>query len=268
MGSFLRFAVLAAAALSAAAWPVRASAIVVTGVDWNRGESIWVGADGADRQTYFAGVVLISVSDAGRKFARDSLCVDLFTFIYIGNTYGTTVLHPDQVSGKNLERVSWLIDNALLPAQNSAYTSALPTTDWIGSIVQGAGVQLAIWDLVHDGGDGFSAGRVRAAADLIHPTDPAVLSWAETYESLSAGQRSDLAFVYRNVELGNGRIVQMLAGPRFDDDGPTPSPEPSMSALVGAVLIVIGCLAKRKAARRPGAGCGRTRRSRLTLQAR
>ena len=82
--------------------------------------------------------------------------------------------------------------------------------------------------------------------------------------SIAAGIRTgDLA-----RWLGNGRIVQMLAGPRFDDDGPTPSPEPSMSALVGAVLIVIGCLAKRKATRRTGAGCGRTGRSRLTWQAR
>jgi hypothetical protein len=253
MKSFMRFAVRALAGLLASAWLAPADTIVVTGVDWNRGESIQVGEDGADKQTYFAGVVLLSVYADGRQYARDTLCVDLFTEIYIGNTYDTTVLSPSQVPGKNLEQVSWLVDNTLLPTQDTTYLSDLPASDWIESAVQGAGVQLAIWDLVHDGGDLFSAGRVQAAADPSHPTDPAVLDWAEKYESLSAGQGSDLAYIYRNVDEGSGQLVQMLAGPRFHDGGPSPAPEPSTLALVGAALIVVGCLGRRKPRRRPGA---------------
>src|SRR5947209_1425264 len=97
-----------------------ANSIVVTDVDWNRGASIWIQEDGTPTSAYFAGVIDIAVN-AGQTYYRDSLCVDLFTDINIGGTYGTTILRPDQVTGKNLDRVSWLIDNALLPTQDNTY---------------------------------------------------------------------------------------------------------------------------------------------------
>src|SRR5437588_8539884 len=188
-----------------------ANTIIATGVDWNRGGSILIQEDGVATQTYFAGVIYIQVSADGQQYNRDSLCVDLFTDIYISQTYDTTILHPFQVSGKNLERVSWLVDNALLPTQDPTYASALPSSDWVTNSVQGEGIQFAIWDIVHDAGDGFSAGRVQAVADPANPTPADVVAWAQTYEALSLGKSSDLAFIYKNVDFGNGQPAQMLA---------------------------------------------------------
>jgi hypothetical protein len=220
--------------------PLSAATIVVNDVDRGRGESIWIVEDGQKVDAYFAGVILISLNSAGKTVDRDTLCVDLFTDIYITQTYGTTVLHPYEVSGKNLERVSWLVDNALLPTESS-YASALPQDHWVTSPALGAGIQLAIWDIVHDNGDGLTSGRVQAAfgqgSDV---TDPAVVAAAEYYEAMSLGQSSTLAYIYDNVILGNGVEAQMLAGPRFDDGGPVPNPEPATMILVGAALVFLG----------------------------
>jgi hypothetical protein len=216
--------------------------IDATGVDWNRGESIWMCENGSDVQQYFAGVVLISLTDTntGQTWNRDTLCVDLFTDIYIGKTYGTTLLDPYELSGKNLTRVSWLVDNALLPTQNNSYLSVLPSSDWVTNSAQGAGIQLAIWDIVEDKGDGLSAGSVQASTDPNNPTPADVLYWANTYETLSLNQTSGLAFVYNNVDLSSGTPAQMLEGPEFADNGPVPAPEPStcqfmLVSLAGAI---------------------------------
>jgi hypothetical protein len=231
-----------------------ADTIIVTGVDWSRGESLWMNGDGSDFQAYFAGVIEISVTDPSGTFARDSLCVDLFTDIYIDQPYYTVLRTPADFPEKNLARVSWLVDNALLPTQSS-FTSLLPQSDWVTSVAQGAGIQLAIWDIVHDNGDGFSAGRVRAATGQ-NGTDPAVLAWANLYESVSLGQSSNLAYVYQNVDMGNGQPAQMLAGPMFKDGGPTPqpldpltpadsAPEPGTLLLTAAALASIAAWRRR-----------------------
>jgi len=238
----LLLALLAACGLSSAS-----SVIVPTGVDWNRGESIWLKEDGTDTQAYFAGVIYISLTDSGHQYDRDTLCVDLFTDIYLGISYNTTVVQPQQVPGKNLTRVSWLVDNALLPTQNQSYTSLLPQADFVATAAQGAGIQLAVWDIVHDGGDGFSTGRVQASAN----TDPQVVFWAQTYEALSENQSSGLAFIYDNTTMDTGMAAQMLAGPMFQDGGPapnpvapdgdpTPNPEPSTLLLGGGAALALG----------------------------
>ena len=212
--------------------------IVATGVDWNRGQSIWLREDGSDVQAYFAGVIFISLYDTGsNRWDRDTLCVDLFTDISINVTYGTTLLHPSDVTGKNLSQVSWLVDNALLPTQTNL-PSALPASDWVTNSAQGAGIQLAIWDIVHDNGDGFNAGRLQLSGDAAHPTPADVLAWAVTYETLSLNKTSDLAYVYQNVTLADSVTAQMLAGPEFVDNGPLPVPEPSTWQLV---LVSLAC---------------------------
>jgi len=204
-----------------------------TGVDSTRGESIWMNENGNNVSQYFAGVVLITLTDTDthQQWYRDTLCVDLFTDIYVTQTYGTTVLDPYEISGRNLTRVSWLVDNALtnnalLPTQSS-FLSVLPSSEWVTNSAQGAGIQLAIWDIVENNGDGLSAGSVQASTDPNHPTPPDVLYWANTYETLSTNQSSGLAFVYNNTNLLSGTRVQMLEGPEFADNGPMPAPEPS-----------------------------------------
>jgi hypothetical protein len=242
----------------------RADSIIATGVDSSRGQyGVWISANGADMNTYFAGVILIQLNDGTSIVNRDTLCVDIFTDIYLGQTYGSTVLVPSEVPGKNLDRVSWLVDNALLPTQNNTYTSRLPQFDWVRNSAQGAGIQLAIWDIVEDGGTGFSkgVGKVKAGSSA-NPTDPQVLYWAKQYEILSASQHSNDAFVYMNVDVGNGNPAQMLEGPEFYvDGGPQPqksynglsaTPECPTFLVVGSVMIGLGLLIRRRVPRRAG----------------
>jgi hypothetical protein len=210
------------------------------GVDWNLGENVWINEDGSPIQTYFTGVIDIVLTDttSNQQWNRDTLCVDLFTDIYLDQTYGTTVLQPSDISGKNLTRVSWLVDNALLPTRDSSYSSLLPSSDWATNSAQGAGIQLAIWDIVEDNGDGFSAGSVQASSDPNNPTPSDVLYWANTYETLSLNQSSDLSYVYENVSLSDGSPAQMLEGPEYADNGPAPVPEPSACQFMLVSLAV------------------------------
>ena len=221
--------------------------LMPTAVDWNRGESIWINQDGSDQYAYFAGVVAIELSQNGQQYNRDTLCVDLFTDINLGVNYGTEVLRPDQVPGKNLQRVSWLIDNALLPTQGPSYPSVLSSSDWVTTAAQGAGIQLAVWDITHDGGDGFYSGRVQASTASGQLTDPTALAWAETYEALSVGHQSDQAFVYQNWDLTTMAPAQMLEGPMFLDHGPSPAPESATYLLTGISLIVLASRTHRRA---------------------
>jgi hypothetical protein len=142
-----------------------------------------------------------------------------------------------------------------MPWQDGGSTpSSLPTADWVTTPAQGAGLQLAIWDLVENAGDGFGAGSVQAATLLNGPaaevTDPTVLAWAQYYEAQAfiPGHTSNDAFVYVNVNLANGSPAQMLEGPEFTSDGgPQPQPEPSTLVLAGTALAALGLVGRRKA---------------------
>jgi hypothetical protein len=222
-----------------------ASTIVVT-TDPARGSGgLVIRQDNTDTSLFFTGVIFISVIDNNNiTFLRDSLCVDLFTEIVVTQTYNTTVLQPSMVPSKNLTRASWLVDNALLPTQVPTPVSVLDPSDWVKSIAQGEGIQLAIWDIVHDNGDGFGAGRVQAAStsdannNKLGATDSTVLGWANTYEALSFGQSNNQAFVYNNFDT-NGTVAQMLIGPQFFDGGPQPVPEPQTLMPMGIALIAL-----------------------------
>ena len=109
-----------------------ATTLVAT-VDPARGEySLWFnehGANGGTTQAYFAGVVFLDLNATGTDYYRDTLCVDLYTNITVGQTYGTGIVTPSEAPGRDLNRVSWLIDNAVLPTQNVTFLSALDKTD-------------------------------------------------------------------------------------------------------------------------------------------
>lgn len=222
------------------------SLIDATGVDSNLGESIWLDLNGTPQDLYFAGPINITLTQDGQQFERYTMCADLFTDIYIGVTYNSTVVDPADAPGQNLGQVAWLIDNALLPGQTPAAPTILPAADWVTSAAQGAGLQLAIWDLTADGGNGFSTGIVQASTTPGEVTDPAALGWAETYEALSAGMTSNLAYVYLNSAQGTGAPAQMLEGPIFTDGGPAPTyhqnPAPEPGTFVSAGVALLGLL--------------------------
>ena len=232
-------------ALLLACLPSLANSIIVpTGVDSTRGGGVWIKEDGVEVNAYFAGVIFIALTENNKVYNRDTLCVDLFTDINLGVQYQTTVLHPAEITGKDLPRVSWLVDNALLPTERAGEVSMLLESDWVRSVAQGIGIQLAVWDIVHDGGDGFSSGRVQAAT--LNRTNAAALYWAQRYLTLSSGHSSNLAYIYENYLPSNHVEAQMLAGPRFLDGGPVPTPEPATMVMVGTVLLALGCLRRHR----------------------
>jgi hypothetical protein len=204
--------------------PVVANTILVTGVDSSLGlqQSIYLNENGAPTQIYWAGAIDISVDG----YTRLVYCVDLFTDIYLATTYNTTM---DFADTPNLQRVGWLLQNQVPVNQ-----------------VQGAALQLAIWDIMEDNGNGFGAGSVAQSTDLANPTNPAVLLLAQQYETVSAGQSSTSGIVYHNVTL-NGTTVQTLMGTSttvHNDGGPSPNPEPATLILIlgGLVMIAVSRL--------------------------
>jgi hypothetical protein len=226
---------------------------IVADIDPTRGlGDLWFDESGTPVGAYFVGVLKITLVDPTGTYHRDTLCVDLFTNINVSQTYGTDIAKPSWVSGRgDLDRVSWLIDNALLPTETSITTTAIPQDKWVRTPEQGAAIQLAIWDIVVDGGDGLlpGAGRVTQSTDPSHPSLQAVLDLVNYYEQVSAGKTSDLAFVYETYSLGDhgpvGTPAQMLEGPEFPD-GPQPEPEPSTFALGVPGLLAAAYLAHRK----------------------
>ena len=169
--------------------PALANTIIMpTGVDWSRGEGLWIREDGVDTNAYFGGVIFLSISDGVQQWSRDSLCVDLFTDIYLGQQYGTTILTPSEVPGQEsaagivARRQRVIAYPGFRDQQRPARViSGLPPRH------RAPAFRLAIWDIVHDGGDGFSSGRVQAVTDPAHPTDASVLAWANLYESDEPG---------------------------------------------------------------------------------
>lgn len=207
---FLRL--LAITVLSTACAP--AALITLTSVDSNRGENVWLRVNGTDEQS-FAGVMHITVDSV---FARTVVCADYFTEIGYA-TYNSTLVHPS--ARPNGQRAAWLVENYLAAA----------TTKTLG-----AALQLAVWDIIHDSGDGFAAGSIRSAVS--QTTAATILSAAQNYLSLSTGRSSSNAVVYLNTSLTNGQPAQALMG-AWPSTGPVPTPEPgTMSMLTAGVALV------------------------------
>jgi hypothetical protein len=161
--------------------------------------------------TNWVGGIDVTVDD----YSRVLYCVQLRVNIYVPGTYNSVLDFADTPS---LQRASWLMQ----------YNA--PTTP-----VTGAGFQLALWDILQDGADGFDTGNVRSVAAT--PSD--VLTAALSYEALSVGKRGAEAIIYDNYTL-DGTPQQKLIGFWPNDDGPTPSPEPSAIILLFSGLALIG----------------------------
>ena len=240
----------------------------VTGTDNAQGGSLWMNEDGVSTDQSFAGVIDISLTYNNHTYNRETLCVDLFTSIRIASYY-TDVTIPSAISPpkypeKDLNAVSWLIDEAMLPVlYPGQYTSVLPAAYWISSssttlpggttatgAQRGEAIQLAVWDMTVDGGDGLSAGRVQKSTTANQLTDPVVVSLVTFYENAALGQYSNDAFVYinwsGNADPSKGTPAQMLEGPLYTTGPIGTGPEPATFVLVGTALLCIGWIGRRR----------------------
>ena len=186
-----------------------ATTLVATGFDTARTSDIWIWANGVE-ESVGSGPMNIIVDGIWNRVA---FCADLFTDIYFGNNHTSNLAGVNTIS--NGGRAAWLIDNYL------------PTGLELNATTLGAAMQFAIWDILHDGGDGFGAGLVRSATSNM--TDAAVLAAAQNFETLSLGQTTSRGVLYTNVDVGLGVPAQMLIGPLV--------PEPATYLLVACGII-------------------------------
>ena len=213
----MRFAqvLLLTATLSTASFATQVY-VTIQGMDPIRSSLIDLQVNGQTWSNISAGGILV---EAGNSPVEDYFCIDLFHDISAG-TYLDNVNAPN--AALRQDRVAWMISN-LLPTLSSNSTV---------SQVQGAGLQLAIWDVITDGGDGFSSGSVRKAIS----TNSEVLLWAQQYLNASTGKSASNVGVYTVANLNPyGQPYQALMG-----DLMTPEPGSVTMAAIGLGLLLLG----------------------------
>jgi hypothetical protein len=195
----------------------------LTGVDVNRGANVTFLNSGVLEQG-FAGVILglFEGTDVSPLF-----CVDLFTNIGYG-TYGANPLNPRVA--RNEDRVAWLY---------------LSQSNTVVNVDTGLAFQLAIWDIVHDGGDGLSTGLVSSTTFI--GLTLAQINLANYYIDLSAGHSvTSGVSIYQNFDLNTGEPAQNLIGAGAPG-GNVHNPEPStlIMVLAGGALAGAGRIRRR-----------------------
>lgn len=200
----------------------------VTGVDAARGGSIKMLVDGGVK-TEYAGLINIKLDG----LAAAAFCVDLFHNIGI-ETIQANPFSPYTTPNTNGARAAWLFANQL---------------SMVNSVAAGEAFQLAIWDIIHDGGDGLSAGRIGASAGIGTPAG--VITAANQFLAASLGQSSGAASIYVSVDGPTAKqaLVSVYLG---GGGGWTPPldqgavPEPATFALTGIGLAAAAIYVRRR----------------------
>ncbi len=195
--------------------PVRSTSVWMD-ITYLAGDTMLDGqvASGETKVTENVGIGVMNVAFDGSLQLQDAFCVDRFGYISIGD-YTVNLSAPSVIN--NGERAAWMLHD-VLPQINGAATAEQAGI--------AAALQLAIWDVVHDNGDGFAAGRVQMSSSATNVTDPIILSLAQTFVSASVGQAYAGAIVISDVNVGS--LTQRLI---VDSPGGDGVPEPSTWAL-------------------------------------
>lgn len=187
-----------------------AATLTIVGLDATRSGSVTFVRDGT-AVTQSVGVIDTTYNSSQ---AIKMICVDLFTSIGLA-TYTTTAYLP--AYWRNEDRAAWLYENFFAS---------------VDTVVEGQAMQLAVWDIVHDNGDGLSVGRIRANTS----TAAAVQTQWQAYLTASASQTSYGVSVYHNVNTSTGIMAQHLMGTLQPGSPLPPVPEPATVGLLGSAL--------------------------------
>jgi len=205
-------------ALALISFPMSAATLSVTGIDYSLGQVVDLSANGQSKVT-FAGIIFAEYENTPVA----TFCVDLYTAIGI-ETFSVIANPVDQVI--NGRRAAWLIQNFLPEVLNAD---------------QAAGLQVAIWDVVHDGGNGLATGSLRAGA----APEPVVLL-AEQYIAASIGKEATAGTVFTHTK-GPLERQQLMTLASFSPTAFGVSvPEPATFLAMGAGLLVIGTFRRRR----------------------
>ena len=203
--------------------------VSLTGMDSNTSTKIDLRVldPGTDQYTTWTNVWAGGIlTIAGNSAVEDYYCVDLFHDINVPGTYLDNVSLPN--AALRQDRVAWMIDNLTTTFSKDSSISKL----------QGAGLQLAIWDIVTDGGDGFSTGSVQKAAT----TNADVVAWAQQYIALSVGKSAMDVGVYQVSTLNKkGVPYQTLMGD-------TTVPEPASLGFAAFGILTLALFHRRRSA--------------------
>lgn len=206
--------------LMALAQPAQASVLYYSNYDAARSSTILfnveVSPGNLQEQLHTVGVMSIEV-DGGPTLA--AFCADLFTGIASSNTYTTAV---QSASGSPYTRIAWLMAN-VLPSIIAGSGTAQQ---------QGAALQLAIWDIIHDNGNGLQAGVIQQSGN----TDGAVAAYANAY--IGAAWAPTLGLnIYHNTFPNTTFAAQDLVS--YSSTVPEPATL-SLSALALGALFLLG----------------------------
>ena len=204
-------------ALVLSSFPVSAATLSVTGIDWSLGQTVDLSTSGQSKVT-FAGIIFAKYENSPVSL----FCVDLFTNVGI-ETFSVNSGSVDLLV--NGRRASWLMQTYLPQIANA---------------VQAAAVQVAIWDVVHDGGDGLTHGALRGGA-----TSAQINKLAEQYIAASSGQDSSAGSIFTHVD-GPKAKQQLMAPSHFAAAAfGFVVPEPATYLAMGSGLLILG-MARRK----------------------
>jgi hypothetical protein len=152
--------------------------------------------------------------------ATTAFCVDLFTNIGLENY---NALYGSPTDFTNGLRAAWIVENYSAAVDTNAEASAL---------------QLALWDVVHDNGDGLAAGTVQ----LVATGWETLVADTEAIVAASLGQSStNVTILYPTSLTGVPAQTLITSGVWVD------VPEPATWALMAAGGVLIAALRRRAA---------------------
>lgn len=201
--------------------PVAATAAQVTYLGGGRGQSVAVITPYAPNgATYFAGEMNLSLAGAPAEYPASFIgfCVDLRHSVSTNDSYPVDLVPLPDAGLPNSGRIAWL------------YEAGLPT---VVDNATAAGLQLAIWDVLTDNGDGLQSGGFRS--DITG----GVAAATSAYLAASANQSGNATWL-RSPTHPDGR--------RQDFVGPKPViPEPATASLLAlGALPMVSFLRRRK----------------------
>ncbi len=179
--------------------------------------------------------VMQSTLGGGATFA--SLSLNPFASLAFGIQYTDNAVLPSDPSAQalsaNIGRAAWL------------YVTEMPLVNASANKPRdAAALQLAIWDVMVDGGNGLAAGSIQSAAGQNAATQ-AVYTQAAAWITASVGQSSNVATVLINTG-GAGAAQPLITASGALNAGSTP--EPSSIVLLSSGLLLVGIAFRKRSA--------------------